>query len=389
MTDDARELAGAESQGPGDGAPPSASPSPMRPPGLPPAYLPRSRQGSVLAWVAGLVSMALIGTIIAAAVVRLPYYALRPGETRDVGEVVSIEGVPTYETDGAPNFTTVSIGQVTLLEMIRANLDGDMEVVHEDVILGDRNAEENRQLNLNLMHSSQDAASYAALDVLGYDVSVGGDYVVDVQEGFPAEGEIAAGDVILEVNGETVDQPDTVFDALRDKEPGDMVEVVVAPAEDLEDRRTVELELAADPDDESRGIMGVLLAPIDVSYDSSIDIQFDTGEVGGPSAGLAFTLTIIDLMTEGDLTGDLDVAVTGTIRLDGSVGSVGGTAQKAAAARGSDMDLFLVPSEGQDYDNAVPHAGDDMDVVKVDDIEDALEVLEDHGGDPVELPEAD
>jgi PDZ domain-containing protein len=66
--------------------------------------------------------------------------------------------------------------------------------------------------------------------------------------------------------------------------------------------------------------------------------------VGGPSAGLAFAL---DLMEE--LGRDIDhgyrIAATGEIFLDGSVATIGGVKQKTIGARRSGMDLFLVPGE--------------------------------------------
>jgi PDZ domain-containing protein len=106
--------------------------------------------------------------------------------------------------------------------------------------------------------------------------------------------------------------------------------------------------------------------------------------VGGPSAGLAFTLAIIDDLTPGDLTGGADVAVTGTINSDGTVGPVGGTGQKAAAVRAQGYDVFLVPSA--DYEAAERRAGD-VDVIAVDTLDEALAALADQGGNVDDLPQ--
>lgn len=114
-------------------------------------------------------------------------------------------------------------------------------------------------------------------------------------------------------------------------------------------------------------------------------VSFDTGDVGGPSAGLAFALAVVDLLTEGDLTGGLRVATTGIFRSHRSdeVSSVGGVSQKTAAVRNSGYDVFLVPEN--DYDEAVSAAGDDLRVEKVTTLRDALATLECLGGDPVLL----
>jgi PDZ domain-containing protein len=130
--------------------------------------------------------------------------------------------------------------------------------------------------------------------------------------------------------------------------------------------------------------MGVRVAPVALEYEFPFDITIDTGDVGGPSAGLAFTLGIIDDLTPGDLTGGTDIAVTGTIAGDGTVGPVGGTGQKAAAARDAGISLFLVPRD--DYEDAVARAGDDLEVVAVDTVDQALEALRERGGNVDDLP---
>ena len=131
--------------------------------------------------------------------------------------------------------------------------------------------------------------------------------------------------------------------------------------------------------------MGVQVEPIAMDFVFPFEVTIDTGDVGGPSAGLAFTLALIDDLTPGDLTGGADVAVTGTIQPDGSVGPIGGAGQKAAAVRRDGLDLFLVPSD--DYEDAVEHAGDDLEVVAVDTIDEALDALGDHGGNVDDLPD--
>ena len=124
------------------------------------------------------------------------------------------------------------------------------------------------------------------------------------------------------------------------------------------------------------------VTPVDrVRYDFPFDIAIDSGQVGGPSAGLAFTLAILDRMTPGDLTGPGRVALTGTIELDASVGPVGGVRHKLNAAVSEGANLFLVPP--QEYEEAVDASDGRLDVVSVSTLDDALEALEDHGGDPL------
>jgi PDZ domain-containing protein len=103
--------------------------------------------------------------------------------------------------------------------------------------------------------------------------------------------------------------------------------------------------------------------------------------VTGPSAGLAFTLTLIDELSPGNLTGGKDVAVTGTMDLDGHVGEVGGVPQKTATAINAGAKLFLVPTG--EVKEARRRAGSALTVVGVHTIDDALRALREHGGAPV------
>ena len=115
------------------------------------------------------------------------------------------------------------------------------------------------------------------------------------------------------------------------------------------------------------------------------EIAFDTGQIGGPSAGLAFTLTLLDELTEGDLLGGVDVAVTGTMQLDGSVGPIGGLPQKVSAVRQAGISHFIVPAGQSEADMASAReiAGDDVELIVVANIDEALAALERLGGDPL------
>ena len=118
-------------------------------------------------------------------------------------------------------------------------------------------------------------------------------------------------------------------------------------------------------------------------FDYPFDVKIDTSGIGGPSAGLAFTLALIDDLTPGELTGGRDVAVTGTIDVNGTVGEVGGVVQKTAAVRKAKATLFLVPPG--EYADAAKHAGKHLKVVKVSTLKDALAALGANGGDVPKL----
>lgn len=327
----------------------------------------------------------MTGFVVGAALVELPYYAFRPGSVRDSSSVITVDGAATYSADGSISYTTVSLRPTTLVGLVRAWMDDDVDVVSRDQVLGGRDPAENRRLNLALMTDSQQTATLVALETLGYevDVNIGGQIVVDVQARMPADGVLSEGDTIVDVDGEPIDELDDLEQLLSDKDPGDDVDLVVRPFNRPNERSQVSLTLAPGPDGD-RGVMGVFVQPADVEFDFPIDVSFDTGDVGGPSAGLAFTLAIIDVLTPGDLTGGEEIAVTGAIGADGSVTPVGGAAQKAAAVRRAGIDVFLVPVD--DYEDALQTAGN-VEVVQVASVDDALAELARFGGNSMALPQ--
>ena len=345
---------------------------------------PPPRRRSIGRIVGGVGAFMLAAFLAGAAFVPLPYYQFKPGSVRDTEPLIEIEGTEVFPSDGAIGYTTVSLRQATLFGLLQGWIDDDIDVIGSDVVLQGRDEDENREINLQAMSDSKQTATQVALERLGYDVDVTlGQFVSEVDQGLPADGVISPGELIVAVDGEQFHEADDLTRLLGERDPGDTVAVTVQNADGTE--RDVDLTLAPAPDDPDRGILGVRVTAVPLSYDFPFDVTIDTGDVGGPSAGLAFTLALIDDLTPGDLTGGNDIAVTGTILPDGTVGPVGGTGQKAAAVRDEGITLFLVPSD--DYEAAVERAGDNLQVVPVDTIEDALAALGERGGNVDELPE--
>jgi PDZ domain-containing protein len=176
-----------------------------------------------------------------------------------------------------------------------------------------------------------------------------------------------------------VDEPDELGDLLQVGGVGATHALTVERPAGSTHRRDVDVTTVAADDAPSRAIIGILPEDRILTFDFPIDVTIDSGTVGGPSAGLAFTLAVLDVLTPGELTGGHKVAVTGTMGLDGTVGPVGGGAQKAISVRDDGYEAFLVPSdELAEVQEAV---GDDVEVIAVDSLEEALEALDALGGD--------
>jgi PDZ domain-containing protein len=147
----------------------------------------------------------------------------------------------------------------------------------------------------------------------------------------------------------------------------------------------VTVELTSSPDEPERTIVGFL--PFDTQrVELPFELDIDTGRIGGPSAGLAFTLTLIDELTPGELTGGQNIAVTGTIQLDGSVGAIGGLRQKASAVSQAGVDVFIVPAaQGEaDLERARRAGGEGLRIIPVATVDEALAALEELGGVPID-----
>ncbi|MEY3055126.1 MAG: hypothetical protein RL550_1649, partial [Actinomycetota bacterium] len=149
--------------------------------------------------------------------------------------------------------------------------------------------------------------------------------------------------------------------------------------------RVVEVALMESPSEPGRVIIG--FNPRDTrTVQLPVEIDIDTDSIGGPSAGLAFTLALIDALTPGELSPPGGVAVTGTMSGDGEVGPIGALVQKAVAVRRSGAELFLVPSAQSVNDLAAARsaAGPGVEIVPVATLEEAVAALAARGGTPVE-----
>lgn len=323
----------------------------------------------------------LLGTI-AASLVEVPYYSIAPGRPVSTTPLVTVVDGPSFEPEGEIFLTTVSLGRATLLEAVVGWLDPTVDVVRQEAVLPPGTPPSRlREQNLDAMDGSKQAAMGVAYEALGFDAIQGtGATVADVIEGAPADGELTAGDTIVAVGDVEIGPSFDVSEALADLRPGDEVVLRVEGPEG--EVREVEVRLGTNPDLPGRPFLGVLLQTRELVLDFPYVVTIDSQDIGGPSAGLAFTLELLDRLTEGELTGGASIAATGAMGLDGRIGPIGGAAQKAVAVERAGIDVFFVPRAN--LEQARRHASDDLRIEAVDTIDDALEVLEELGGDPLE-----
>jgi len=342
--------------------------------------------------VAGMLAVPLlIGLWLTAALKPLPFVTYEPGLTLDVlgtndegQEIIEIEGRKTFQGDGQLRMTTVYVsqplpkGENNLFELMYDWIsDEDAVYPYDAVYREDETVEENREEGAEAMTSSQDAATAVALEELGYDVTDAA--VAGVVPDSPADGELEVGDVILVVGGEQVDDPDAVVEAVASAPEDAPIEFVVRRDGD----RT---RIAVTPEiEDGRPQVGIQLGTVPVQ-DFPIDVTINIDEgIGGPSAGLMFSLGIFDTLSPGSLTGGAVVAGTGTLDAAGSVGPIGGIQQKVVGARDAGAQLFLVPPDN--CASALLAPNEDMRLVRAPTMSSARESIESWVADPdADLP---
>ena len=338
-------------------------------------------------FVLAAVVFAIVVGIVAAWPINLPYYALSPGPVNDVTDYISVD--EPSATEGDLFFLTVSLQEVNVLEYVAAQLNPEVDLSpRENIRPAGTSQEQLRDQNLNLMEQSKQNAIYVALTELGYEVTFDGSgaRVTAFTEVSAAQGTLEVGDLIIAVDGTSVEFLDDAMSLLGGRAPGDTVELTIdRPVDDPDvafERHVVEITLipyrAFNEDDEiiedpDRGMVGVFLENGETEIVFPVDVEIDSQNIGGPSAGMMFTLEIMNQLSDDDLTGGNRIAGTGTIRQDGTVGAIGGIKQKVFGAIDAGALYVLVPDGN--YDEAVVAAGDDITVVRVVTIDDALDFL--------------
>jgi len=323
-------------------------------------------------WPTVALSLGAIALAVAAILYLAPSdkYIFLPDEARPLAPLVKVEGEKQDRNGGGIYYVAVDVRQASILEEAFPSLhEGATLVPQEQVNPEGVDERSRRQSELREMSRSQEYAAAVALRALGRKVQVTtrGALIENVGGGFPAAGKLRPGDVVVAVDGQPVRNANNLTERMSTKQPGDTVRLRVRRGRETSD---VSVKTVPNPRDSKRAFLGVIISD-DADVKLPIDVDINLGNVGGPSAGLAFALDLHE-----ELGHDVDrgrrVAATGEITLDGRVRAVGGVKQKTIAARRSGMDVLLVPGE-----NAVEakRYADGLQVLPVDSFQQALHEL--------------
>jgi PDZ domain-containing protein len=325
-------------------------------------------------WVSGGVFAVLVAVLAATLIIEVPYEIIAPGSVTPTNGRVQVEsGTPTYPPANEIDFVTVSVDtHVTVLEKFQADHDGDVEIEKRTV-----SPAQDTQVNTALMVQSKDTAVLVALQKLGYDLGSDGAQVVEVVQGMPADGVVQPGETIVAIDGTPITTTAGLREVFGAHAPGDTLTLELEGTDGA--RRTASVTLGENPDKPGSAFLGVSLQD---RVHLPFEVTVDSGRVLGPSAGLAFTLAILDVLTPGELSGQR-VAVTGEIAPDGSIGPIGGIREKVTTVRRAGIKVFIVPQAN--YDEAKAKAGDSIQIIPVSTLDDALAALAGLGGNALAL----
>ena len=187
-----------------------------------------------LGWAAVTVGVLVL---VASLVVRLPYYVLSPGMSRPTEGLITVQGAETFANDGAVDFLTVSMRQVTPIEVVASWINGAQQIRSADEILGRLSPGESRELDLRMMAGSKDAAQYQALRRLGYDIGRHGTgaVIASVVAGGPVDGVLVAGDVVTAIDGRAIELSDELITVVGASPPGTVLTLDVQPIDESRD----------------------------------------------------------------------------------------------------------------------------------------------------------
>jgi PDZ domain-containing protein len=296
-------------------------------------------------------------------------YIFLPDRARSVDPFVTVQG-GHGDKRGGIYLVDIFVRKATWIERLWPGIHEGAELVPQSSVLPKGVSEKQRlQADQREMTRSQDVAGAVALRAAGYKVVAQptGALVEQVAGDVPAAGKLLPTDVITAANGKRVLAPPGLRRAIAPLKPGDSVHLTVRRGSDL---KQVVVRTVADPADKKHAIIGVIVSQA-AFIKLPLKVKIDAGNIGGPSAGLAFALDILDQLK--DIDHGLRIAATGQIELDGTVSPIGGVRQKTIGVRNSGIHIFLVPAG----DNAAEarRYGKGLRIVPVHSFRQALRVL--------------
>jgi PDZ domain-containing protein len=348
------------------------------------------------------VLVAVLVVIVAAAVIlsrwNVGYYALTPGDATPVASFIKVPPNLDHPLNGTILLTDVYETQLNALTYLQERYLSSVAQVYSAAELIGPSTPEDQYIDQGYlqMAQAQSDATAAALTHLGYTVSAknAGVLVYGIPPGTPASRVLKVSEVVTAVNGTATPTPCALVNALHGLKAGTRATLAVETSSISASgafvagptvQRSIILgtpprglvDTGCGPSTKPSAYLGIQTAQ-QLAWNFPVKVTVHTADIGGPSAGLAMTLGIIDKLSGGDLTGKRTVAATGTIDAQGDVGDVGGVAQKTIAVERAGATVFFVPPEEKAA--AMSKDTPQLHVYAVSSLDQALRILKRLGG---------
>lgn len=318
---------------------------------------------------------------------RLPYYLEVPGSVFSLDEMVEVDS-ELVDSPGDFYMTTVGVRETTPITLLSGLLPYHDLVSEADLIGEFDDLEARNKIQKYHMQSSINNAIKVAFDAAGkdYRFEYQGVYVLQVIEESSFFSELKIGDTVKSVDGNQFQSSQDFITYIANKNIGDQVILEV-------EREQEEFELSGELVQLDSGLAGIGISLVDdTALVTEPTVAINSANIGGPSAGLMFSLEIYTKLIAEDIRGSFDIAGTGTIEVGGNVGRIGGVEKKVVAADKAGIDYFLAPDDEiaadvkklrpdlqSNYQEALATAkkiNTQMEIVPVKTIHDAIAFLE-------------
>lgn len=319
--------------------------------------------------------------LMACVALPIPYYIEAPGSTIKLDTLVKVNGQKD-KFSGSFSLTSVGIRQATVATALFAKTQTFSDLVTKEELMGTASDDDYNRIQNFYMESSQNNAITAALHLAKkpFKMDYLGVYVLGIEENSAFYGKIKIGDTVVKVDSKPFKSSDDFMKYVQSKKVGDQVTITY-----LQDgkEKTAQGALIKLPSNNKAGI-GITLTD-HTQVNSQEKVQFDVDNIGGPSAGLMFTLEIYQQLMDQDLRNGHEIAGTGTIDSQGNVGQIGGIDKKVVSASESGAEIFFAPADlekgdtnYQEAKKAAAKIKTKMKVVSVKTAQEAVDYLKKH-----------
>ncbi len=325
-------------------------------------------------------SIFIVVLMVAGVFLSLPYYVSKPGMAKELEPIVQVEN--GYDAQGSFMLTTIRMGRANIYSYLQAKFFDYQEIYPLDAILHETETqEEYNARQLHMMSGSKQSAIEVAYNKAGFPIEYkyNGVYVVQVIPEMPADGKLLPGDRVIKVDDKQFSSSEKFIEYVGKRKAG---EEIILTINRRNKTKTVKIKVQAFKDDPKKIGIGISLVD-DKEVIANPKVTVNSDEIGGPSAGLMFSLEIYNQLTEEDFTRGYRIAGTGTIDSKGNVGPIGGIDQKVVAADKAGAEIFFAPNEkgksDSNYQIALKTAHDidtKMEIVPVDVFDDAVNYLQ-------------